>query len=331
MHSRDIAIVAAVVLLAGFAIADALRSDDSAPPEASAPRPTTATAETDPEGDGGSFPGVAAPGSLILLSGDTCRVRQASVASGSEFPLPEIRTGCALSAPLLGNRLAYAVGEPDGRGSGFRFVSLNEPLRDLGRFDAPLDSLVWSADGQHAGWCDQSGQGFVYELGSELREVERCPRGYTPLGEPAYAVDGRIVVGGRTFGVVSDAVRAVRWGSDGSVALVLRGGAIERSDPRGHATRTVVPEFLRGRPLVLAPDNCAALVVHTELVALLDLGCFAGEDTEPRPFVGHAATWSPDGDWIAVAEGQTVAFHRVVGEYRFVRWNVEARDLAWLE
>lgn len=91
-----------------------------------------------------------------------------------------------------------------------------------------------------------------------------------------------------------------------------------------------MPEFLRGRPLVLAPDNCAALVVHAELVALLDLGCFAGEDTEPRPFVGHAAAWSPDGDWIAVAEGQTVAFHRVVGKSRFVRWNVEARDLAWL-
>ena len=105
---------------------------------------------------------------------------------------------------------------------------------------------------------------------------------------------------------------------------------------------------------MLAPDNCAALVVHDEAVELIDVGCFGGREgftnispdncinrrsvtiarcarfRAPRTFVGSSATWSPDGSWIAVAERRTIAFHKVVGRYDVVRWDVEARALAWL-
>jgi hypothetical protein len=333
MHSRDIAIVAAVVLLAGFAVADALRSDDSAPTGTGSPPATTTASDADSEDEGEGFPGLGLPGSLVFLAGDECRVRQVSVASGNEFPLPDIPTGCAFSAPPTGSRLAYAVresGDSAGR-SAFRFVSLNEPLRDLGSFDAPLAGVVWSADGQRAGWCDDAGTGFDYELGRELRELEQCPRGYTPEGQPVVAAGRRLLLpGGTTFGPAPRGIQAVRFGSDGSLALVLRGGTIERSDPRGDVTTAAVPRPIRRWPLLLSPDNCAVLGVHRDIVALVDLGCFRGLGSPPEAFVGTAATWSPDGEWIAVAEGRTIAFHRVVGEYRIERWNVGVRGLVWL-
>jgi hypothetical protein len=42
------------------------------------------------------------------------------------------------------------------------------------------------------------------------------------------------------------------------------------------------------------------------------------------------ADWSPDGEWIVVAEADAVVFHRVVGGEASVRWNVVAGQLAWL-
>ena len=329
MQSRDVAIVVAVVLLAGFAVADALRSDDSAPVPTGSP-PATTAAETDGE-DGDGFAGLGLPGSLVFLAGDECRVREVSVSSGLEFPLPDIATGCALSAPPAGNRIAYGLPESSGGASAFRFVSLNEPLRDLGRIVAPLAGVVWSADGQRAGWCNHEGRGFDYELGRKFRRLGRCPRGYTPDGQPVLAARGRLLLpGGTTFGEAPGRVRAVRWGTDGSFAVVLGDGTIERSDPRGGITAAAVPRPVRRWPLLLSPDNCAVLGVHRDLVALVDLGCFRGRGSPPEAFVGRAAAWSPDGEWIAVAEGRTIAFHRVVGEYRIERWNVAARDLAWL-
>ncbi len=361
MNLRDLAIVAAVVLLAGFALADALRSDPPTTPSAETETDAgTTAADTETEADAPVeserrrriFDSVAAAGSLVVTEGPDCELREVSISTGVELPQPRVTTSCELWAPAQGKRVAYGLSTSGEDASRFRFAELAHPERNLGAFEGVPGSLVWSPDGRRAAWCDAGGTGYEYEIGRALDELERCPDGYADDGNLAFADERRIVVDGQPAVEASRPIDAFHWGTDGSVAVLLDDGTVER-----HGGGALVSERLPEgeRPPVLAPDNCAALVARGGLVELVDLGCFDDEEAftkvspdncldrrnvtiaecarfrAPRTFVGSAATWSPDGTWIAVAEPRAVAFHRVVGRYDAVRWSVRSGDLAWLD
>jgi hypothetical protein len=53
-------------------------------------------------------------------------------------------------------------------------------------------------------------------------------------------------------------------------------------------------------------------------------------DDPRRELDGIAATWSPDGQWLAVAEPEAIVFHRMVGgPDQELRWPARAAQLAW--
>ena len=145
-----------------------------------------------------------------------------------------------------------------------------------------------------------------------------------------------IVVGGRPLLRARGPVWHLAWGVDGSLAVLVEGGRVDRYEGGRLVGTASVTTPSNDRPpsrswptlADLAPDNCAALSVSGDVVRLIDLGCFQGR--APRTFKGVYADWSPNGKWIAVAEPDAVVFHRVVGREASVRWDVVAGQLAWL-
>ncbi|MBD0290563.1 MAG: PD40 domain-containing protein [Thermoleophilia bacterium] len=351
MQLRNLLIVGAVVALAGFALADALLGTRPS----SSPRAPTAAATTGARATQARlqrFPATRAPGSVVFVDGAGCRLRQVVASSGSELPLPPVETACRIWAPRRGVRIAYRLPGIVGEAVAFQFLDLNHPRQRLGGWRALYGSIAWSPDGQRAAWCAGPTFGFDHELGGRLTEVEGCPREYGRDGTVLVVSGSRILGGHRLLVETGGRIGALHRGSDGSLAAlvddrieVFRGSRLVRE-------RRLRPGA--GSPLVFSPDNCAVLAFRDGTAALLDLGCFRGRDAVvtvspdncvdrssavtslcarypvPRAFAGHAGAWSPDGRWIALAEGDAIAFHRVVGRYAAVRWRVSAADLAWL-
>jgi hypothetical protein len=356
MNPRDVALVAAVLLLGGFAVADAVRKDASTTPLST----TAERSDTVPRRE--TFVGLPVAGDLAVTTGDDCRLRDFSVSTGIEYPLPRIETTCDLWAPPLGNRLAYAIGQTTLAVTGpIRFIDVGRPLLDLGTFEA-FSGVHWSRDGQRAAWCESATSGRVYEVGAfdiesgrrAVRRVDFCPRAFTPDGRLASTLDRELLVEGRTLLVADGHIDHVQWGQDGSLGLLLDGARIERRVGRRVTHSVDLPGPFRFVPrALLSPDNCAALLQQRARIHILDVGCFRGRDSitnispdnclnrrqvnisrcasfpSPRSFPGLSAVWSPDGEWIAVAELDAVAFHRVVGRYEAIRWETSANRLAW--
>jgi len=81
-----------------------------------------------------------------------------------------------------------------------------------------------------------------------------------------------------------------------------------------------------------SPDNCGAFFRtpyddRVERISVIDLGCLPGDGEQSFP--GHAAAWSPDGRWIAVAGRAAILFHAVDGHSDTIRFSTAATDLAW--
>ena len=325
MKARDAAIVGAIMLIAGFAAADAFRSrasNDAARPPTTASR----TDETETRTLPAQFAPVPARGSLAFTDRADCRVRDISVATGTESALPRLGTSCELWSAPAGNRIAYGLGRPYREAVPFRFVDLSEPERELGGFHALFGYIAWSADGRRAAWCGQSRTGFDLELGGSADRLGQCPTAYTPDSEVAYAVANRIVAGDRVVLRARGFVSNVVWGRDRSLAIVIEGRHVERYERGAVTGAREIPPSLRGSIPVFSPDNCAVLLRRGPAFHLLDVGCFAGDE---ETFEGSAVSWSPDGRWIAVAEDDSIAFHRVVGAEGVMSWPVAAAELAW--
>lgn len=319
---RDLLVVAGVVLIAGVALADAVRGDggEAAPPTTTAPA-VTETAPPEPE----EFPGVTAPGSIVFLDAAGCAIRQVVVASGSELRLPRIETGCDLWAAPRGGRVAYALEGPDREFRPFRFLDLARPAQRLGTFQT-FSGVTWSGDGRRALWCHNSGRGFELELGaSRPRMLPGCPVAFSPHGEPAYAEAERLVVDGRTVHAAGGMITFATWGRDRSLAVAVEGGRLERV-VRGEVAGSS-EGAVSGSPL-LAPDNCAAAFADGD--AEIEIVGLCGEREATARLEGTAAAWSPDGNWLAVANGDEIVFHHLTGTLGTVRWPAEARALAWV-
>jgi hypothetical protein len=351
-RARDLAIVVAVAALGAVALTDALRDGTSTEEgrdgqtstaattderEASATTteepqagqtPTAATTD-EAEAPVPTLPDGAASGLLAFTAPGACELRAIDLRSGRMLELPRLETNCELWAPRGGTRVAYSVHDDWGTSKRhFSILDLEHPRARFGDYIG--DWLAWSPDGSTLAWCDSAGSGFELSRGQRPKRLDQCPQAYDPSGAPVSVnAHNQIVVGGRPLLRARGPVWHLAWGVDGSLAVLVEGGRLDRYEGGRLVGTAPTPEHPTTMwPPELAPDNCAALSVTGDVVRLVDLGCFQGDAS--RTFRGLYADWSPDGEWIAVAEPDAVVLHRVVGGEASVRWNVAAGQLAWL-
>ncbi|MGH3031265.1 MAG: hypothetical protein ACRDNE_10985 [Gaiellaceae bacterium] len=332
MNGRDLLILAAVLLVGGFAVADAIRSEaESTRPQTRAEEPTTrrSVVPSPPEDLGRTrVPGVSgAGGSLVFTQPGTCPVREFDISSGLEFPNVVSRSSCELWAAPVTAKVAVGTGQTSRDAVPFRFVDLDGQSENLGGSRALFGFLIWSDDGQRAAWCTRPTTGFDLQVvGAEARRLSECPAAYTPDGEIAYARENLVVVEGGGIELrASGTVTFVNYGSDGSVAVLVDGTRIERwAGGRRRQTLELPPE-LQGRNPIFSPDNCAVLFNDGARMQLVDVGCSPFEEAA---FGGTTAAWSPDGTRIAAAGSSAIVFHDLEsGET--VAWPVGAVAVDW--
>jgi hypothetical protein len=332
MNGRDLLILAAVLLVGGFAVADAIRSEaESTRPQAQTEEATTrrSVLPPPPEDLGRTrFPGISgAGGTVVFTQPGACPVREVDVSSGLEFPNVVSRSSCELWVAPVTAKVAVGIGEGSRDAVPFRFVDLDGQSDNLGGSRALFGFLIWSDDGQRAAWCTRQTTGFDLQVvGAENRRLSECPAAYTPNGEIAYAQENRVIVeGGRVELNATGAVTFVDYGADSSVAVLVEGARIERWSSGRRQQLVDLPAALQGRNAVFSPDNCAALFNEGDNMRLVDVGC---SGLEERTFAGTTAAWSPDGRWIAVGSARLLVFHDLEGGEP-VDWPVGAAAIAW--
>jgi hypothetical protein len=333
-------VIGAVVVIGGFAAADAIRGKPRQEQQASATGPfppaPTVPVQTTPTRLPGPEPQPEAPahwpeglldGVLTFADAQTCDIRQIGLAEGRERPVARF-VGCQLWAPPVGSRVAYGLGPSSLDGlQPFRIADLAEPNRELGGYRALFGVVIWSADGRRVAWCGRSRVGFDLQIGGPSRRLPRCPAAYTHDDEVAYAVGNKVLVGDRVVFTADGGITYAKFGLDGSLAVVVDGKRIERWDGSSLTTTTELTPSLQGITPILRNDNCAALFPLSQVVQLVDLGCKPGLPN--RSFTGDTAAWSPDGRWIVTSNGVGLEFQRVAGSRLSVTWPAGAAVLAW--
>jgi hypothetical protein len=325
-------VIGAVVVIGGFAAADAIRGNPR-PERTSAPTIPVQTApsrlpgpQPQPEAPPGWPEGVL-DGALTFTDAKTCDIRVIGLAGGRERPVAHFGSDCFLWAPPVGSRVAYGLGASSQDGlHPFRIADLALPNQELGGYRALFGVVIWSDDAQRVAWCGRSRIGFDLEIGGPARRLPRCPVAYTRDGEIAYAVSNQVLVGDRVVFTADGGITYAKFGSDRSLAVVVDGERLERSEG-GSLTTTKIPPRLQGVTPILRSDNCGALFPLGQAVTLLDLGCTPGLSN--RSFAGSTAAWSPDGAWVATSNGSEIEFQRVVGSRLNITWPAAAAQMVW--
>ena len=326
-----------MIAVGGAALADVFRDDEAAGVGADQTAATAATTEASAAPEL-RLPGMADPGRIVFTEPRSCELRAFDIQAGRFVDLPPVETTCELSAPRVGTHVAYVLPDLGDSIIHFSVRNLEDPQAAFGEYSA-VAPVAWSSDGSKLAWCDTTGSGFELRFGRKPVRLNRCVWAYGPGGAKVAVKFGPQAAARRVakmlIGKAPPITIGLPWwiasGVDGSLAVLEEGRRIDRyEDGRLVATSNVRPDTPENpRTLAaLAPDNCAALSVSPGVVELIDLGCFRGN--APRTFPGVYAAWSPDGDWIAVAQANAVVFHRVVGPAATVRWEVAVGQLAWL-
>ena len=330
MKARDLAIVAAVVLLGGFALADALRSSGE---DLSAP-----STQSVPDGRDGPEPQADAPqgwpagrlrGTLVFTDAEDCRVRVIGLGGGRERPAGNLVGSCRLWAAPIGQRIAYDTGGVrDSSGDSFAVVDLRRAGVELASIQefTPGGDVLWSPDAQRLAWCDFFGKGLELDIGDERpRTLEKCPVAYTPDGDLVFVADRKLVSKRRTLLTERLGITQAYWGTDGSLLVVLAGGIVRRYDDN---RLTDAVDLRTDAMLTPSPDNCAVSFFDAGRIRVEDVGCFRAP---ARAFIGLDSAWSPDGVWLAIADPDQIEFHRVLGGEETIVWPARASELHWRE
>jgi hypothetical protein len=346
MRSRDLAIVAAVLLIGGFAAADALRGD----PEPPAPPAATTGPRTVPDQPAPvvteTVVGVGEEpleGRLVYTD-DRCELRELDLGDGTLLRHGGLRGSCGLVSPARGERVAMSLPSRRRDTVPYRVVDLADPDRDLPTVLARIRSVVWGPDGAQVAWCAPSGQiGYELELGVgfEPRPLRGCPVAYTPSADPVYIEGRSLVADGRALVEVPGRITTVSFGVDRSLAiatprqLLLYGDAPD-GPPGSYGRleqRRAIPPELQGLRVVFSPTHCHAAFLSsvfppTPTVFVRDVRSCPGSRA-PVTFVGRAAAWSPDGTQLAVAERERVIVYALFPVQPAIVLRVVASDLAW--
>jgi WD40-like Beta Propeller Repeat len=336
VKGRDLLILLAVVLVGGFAVADALRRGAADEPAAergtTTDRVVTTSVVEPPDEDLGRarFPQVnGAGGALVLTQAGSCAVREIDLPTGIELPNVVARSTCELWAAPVTAKVAVGIGEPVGDAVPFRFIDLQRANRDLGTSEASFGFLVWSPDGQRAAWCNRRGVGIDLELGRGRRLLPECPAAYTPEYEVAFARGADLVVGDRIVLTASGGITNVHYATDsGSVAVVVEGRRIERYVDGRLTDALDLEERFQGRLPTLSPDNCSAAFRFGDRIRILNVGC-SRLGPSGSLFPGHVAAWSPDGNWLVVGGATELTFYDLVGGAEPVTWPVGVVEIEW--
>ena len=324
MKPRDLLLAALLLLLVGVAVADALRGGGSTPTA----RPPDTTTDRNPVEIPERFPRTPAPGRLVFLDDNGCRMHEVQVSTGEALELPQLETGCELWHAAHGERIAYTLPAPFSQLRSFRFMDLNFPLRQLGSYSTDRD-VLFTQDGLDAAWCESDDRAFRITLGDERPErLDACPAAFDPSGELAYITPAGLRVRGELVVRTRDPLVGAVWGSDDSLALIYR-DRIERLVDGRVTDRRRIPPPARDRPATLAPDNCVALFqAGPETLVSLDICGDFGFDSTPGL---TASAFSPDSDWTALARENDVVIVLLDGSLdAATSWPVRARALAWL-
>ena len=332
MKGRDLLILTAVLLLGGFAVADALRETATSEPREA--RPTTTTTEpatTSTEDDEGpqQLPAVpGAGGDLVFTEVGACAVREVDLPTGLEHLQTVQASSCELWGAPVTAKVAVGIGDPRGDAVPFRFLDLSRPHRELGGGEALFGALVWSEDGQRAAWCNSQRIGFDLELGARRRTLPDCPSAYSPDGDVVYARGDRLFVEDRPGLQASGTIMKVHYGNDGSVAVLVEGRRIERYVDGRLTDALDLQARYHGRLPTLSPDNCSVAFRAGDRIRILDVGCSRLAPTGTI-FPGHVAAWSPNGDWIAIGGAADLTFYDLTGDTDPVVWPVGALQISW--
>lgn len=357
MRARDLFIVGTVALLVAVAALDTVRRDGGGPAPVAPARATTTPERPADEPVAATLPRGLLDGELVFteIVPEGCRLRVAYLRSGEMRGFPQDTPGCFLAAPPTGRAVAKSLDESfeDDDALTFRIIDPAHADRDFLEVRARYGDVAWRPDGRRALWCTPDVSGYEVELPRTIRRLDDCPDAYTNDGDHAYLRGRRLVVGRRVVAETVGPIHEASWSANGSIGLVVGGRRLERWWRGQREGMAVLPDAALRRPVHFSPDNCAALVVGDGEVHIVDVGCFRGRDSfvtaspdncvdrrsavivrcfrwqTPSSFPGNAATWSPDGNWIAVAEQDAISFHRVVGRYTTIRWDVRAAAVAW--
>jgi WD40 repeat protein len=338
MRVRDSLIVATVLLVGGFAAADALRGDGNSGRAPTAetvqnrgvPRPARTEDIETVEGTGlGLIEG------HLVYTDAACAVRELDLARGEHLPIGTIRTSCALVSPVSTERVAFSLPSRRRAVVPYRVVDLSRPGIDLETFRARIRSVVWSADGTRIAWCDQAGRGQELVVSLVDRTLPNCPIAFDPGGSPVYARGRDLIVEGRRVLRAPARIEAVSFGDDGTLAVADAGGRVVLYGQADFRVVSVVrlPPELRGLRTLFSPTHCHAALLSsvfppTPTIFVVDLRPCPGSRA-PVTFAGRAAAWSPDGSRLAAAERQRVVVHPLFRKQQAVTLDLIASDLAW--
>ena len=330
MKPRDLVIVAAVVLLGGFALADALRSsgdDSTAPATQSVPERRNGP---EPQADAPEdWPAGRLQGTLVFTDEEDCRIRVIGLGGGRERPAGDLVGFCREWVAPIGQRLAYDTGGVRGSaGESFAVVDLRRAGVELGSFLNLVGDVLWSPDAQRIAWCTPNGAGQEFEIGTERpRSLERCPVAYSPEGQLVFSVGRKLVSEGRTIVVEQAPIVQAHWGQDASLLVVLADGTVRRYAGAGGLVDVQEISFSEAHELTPSPDNCAVAYFDAGRIHFDNLGCYAGPPS--GAYIGLDASWSPDGRWLAVAGVDEIVFQQLVGGDERIVWPARARELFW--
>ncbi len=338
MRARDILIVAAVLLVGGFAAADALRGDTDSAAPATTEAASTEVAEPDPVTTLESF-GEGKLDGRLLFTDSACSLGELDLTDGTRERIMSLRTSCAIVAPLESTRTAVSLPSRFRGVTIYRVVDVEQPEPPLASFRARIQSVAWSLDGSLVAWCEPAGRGLELdlELATEPRRLSGCPVAYTHRNEPVYVRGRRVVIGNRTTLHAPGRVREVSFSVEGSAGVATARrlqvfGDADTGDPvlLGDVR---LPPAQRGLEVRFAPTLCQAALLSsvfppTPTVFVVDLQPCRGSRA-PLTIPGRAAAWFPGGDQLAVAARDRVVVHTVIGEAPAVELELEASALAW--